>query len=246
MLNREVRCRCGVLNRVSDYRISQVPKCGSCGAPLPEPISTRVLRRAAHDWVVSVAVGALFIAILLWSPWIATLWPSWFASIPVPVALHPPMPAPPAPNCVWQPKNNDILELGSSFAAGNGNHTMEAYNGRSGSAIIDLLDASTGDLVVSFFVESNQSATVYGLSDGTYRIQWALGDLLGPDCVSFAKTVNASELDKTMDMRTKISHHQGYTRYEGTAGTFTLYAVPDGTARSHLISAESFYAKRRR
>ena len=60
---REVRCTaCDTLNRIRDYSVTHVPKCGKCGAALAEPARTRSIRvlHRSRVWTASIlASGAL-------------------------------------------------------------------------------------------------------------------------------------------------------------------------------------------
>ncbi len=86
-------------------------------------------------------------------------------------------------------------------------------------------------LVVSFFVEAGQSASFDYLPDGSYRIQWVFGGLLGDDCAEFMDPKGVGEFDGAKNM-----HDLDWI-------SFTLYAVSGGNARSHAISMDEFYAK---
>lgn len=65
MTIREVRCEaagCGTLNRVPWYRMSVLPKCGKCGAALPEAALTRMLRwlvQHRRTWWAAISIVAI-------------------------------------------------------------------------------------------------------------------------------------------------------------------------------------------
>jgi len=67
----EVRCKaCGALNRVREHSFRQMPKCGSCHAPLPEGAATRFLRwihaRRNYLWPAYLGILASPLALLAW------------------------------------------------------------------------------------------------------------------------------------------------------------------------------------
>lgn len=61
---REVRCTaCNTLNRIRDYSITHVPKCGQCGAALAEPANTKVIRvlYRSRVWTASILASGILL-----------------------------------------------------------------------------------------------------------------------------------------------------------------------------------------
>jgi hypothetical protein len=69
MLRREVRCQCGVLNRVPSYWVSRIPKCGSCHALLSESWPIGALRYASRGQTIPVVTVSLIVALVVWLSW---------------------------------------------------------------------------------------------------------------------------------------------------------------------------------
>jgi hypothetical protein len=69
MTTREIRCvvqGCGTLNRVPAYRFSVLPKCGKCGAALPEPGFITVFRWfTRHQTMLWLAIPIVAIALFV-------------------------------------------------------------------------------------------------------------------------------------------------------------------------------------
>ena len=108
---------------------------------------------------------------------------------------------PSAPPCQQQPINGQIIYDGRE--PGIGGHKIRIQNGSDGNAIIIVRDTDTGDAAVTFFVSNGETATVDGLRRGVYRVQWALGGVLGADCATFADTQYASEFTKPVELRVR-------------------------------------------
>jgi hypothetical protein len=67
-MTRKVGCSCGAVNRVGFYWVSRRPKCGACGALLPEQVTLRVIRYVARSRIIPLVVGAGLI-VIAWHPW---------------------------------------------------------------------------------------------------------------------------------------------------------------------------------
>jgi hypothetical protein len=137
--------------------------------------------------------------------------------------------------CILRPANGAVLNP-SFFPAAYG-HSLTIQNGSEGDAIVKLRNAYTRKLVASFFVRRGMTASLDGISDGDYRVQFAFGNAMNADCRSFA-VPNASEFDG-------IQHFQSRTEGDQVIAqelSFTLYRVPNGNVTPNSISASDFDA----
>lgn len=99
--------------------------------------------------------------------------------------------------CTTPPQNGAILER--DVEKGTGPHTVAIVNTSAGSTIVNVRDAASDDLVLSFFVAEGSEAQVSDVPDGNYRIQYATGAALAPDCASFAALQGASQDPETVE-----------------------------------------------
>jgi hypothetical protein len=249
-----IRCpKCGERHEkpLGWVRANLVMQCAGCGVTirlnhkrLPAP----ALLSPADSWwtprmVPYGAAAAVVVAIgIIAYAYASARYPSR------PVLIPPSNPAPaygsvpaaaPVLICEFPPANGQIMTAGRRLGTAAGMHSITIQNGTEGDAIVVVRDVYSGEVVVSFFVATGRNASFAHLPNGTYRIQWAFGDVLGAGCSTFAGAAVASEFEQQEIMQTKAV--EGCTEYE--AITLTLYAVPQGTARSHSIPLEQFYAK---
>lgn len=157
---------------------------------------------------------------------------------PTTASYAPPTPAPaPAPvvsRCASPPANSQILVGKSSLKSGQG-HELTIRNGSGGDAIVKVRNSATNNVVVSFYVRQNQSATIDGIPDGYYRIQFGYGEALDASCRAFINT-RASEFEGIQALQTEQRVDGIYT----SVLSFTLYTVAGGNASIDGISSAAF------
>lgn len=161
------------------------------------------------------------------------------------VSRFPPVPEkrPPQPgdeslirmanSCKRIPKNGAVLAR--RVKALKQGHRVTIMNGSNGDAIIKVRNAANGKLAVSFFVKNGQNATVTGIPDGSYKVQFAYGDLLREDCASFFDPI-ASELLAVQPLSTQRTKTHVVTRHL----SYTLYTVVGGNVEQETISDAEF------
>lgn len=142
-------------------------------------------------------------------------------------------PPPPIDLCKRRPRNGKIFGFG--FIPETEGHRLTINNGSAGDAIVKLRKADSRELIASFFVEKNLTASLNGISDGTYRVQFAFGDAMNARCSSFINP-SASEFDGAQEFFTRRTETQIITREL----TFTLFTVPNGNARQTKLSPKEF------
>lgn len=138
-----------------------------------------------------------------------------------------------APNiaaCATPPQNGAILDR--DFEKGSGPHTVAIVNSAAGNTIVNVRDAASDDLVLSFFVAEGSDAQVSDVPDGTYRIQYATGGALAADCASFAALSAASQDPEAVEFP------------EGSAMTLTYELTPmvGGNFEGEAIDPATFAA----
>lgn len=144
----------------------------------------------------------------------------------------------PVPTCATPPSNGAIL-ADTRGAVGKG-HVLKIDNGSRGDAIIKLRDAAADKLVASFFIMSGRSASLTGIPDGTYRIQYAFGGDLREDCRSFIELESAGQFPDTETLQTEYRKVVDGTEVIRGELSYTLYDVPGGNVRPQTIDAAEF------
>jgi hypothetical protein len=139
--------------------------------------------------------------------------------------------------CLVSPLNGQVLEdrvdwLGSTNA-------VEIQNGPRGNAIVKIREAATGKLLVTVFIRRNETARYDGIPDGTFTIQYAIGDRLNPRCTSFPRFESIGEFPPSAPLVSDVS-----TSGEARSHTlrYTLFPVPGGNVMPHPIEASAFDA----
>lgn len=135
------------------------------------------------------------------------------------------------PGCV--PANGAIL--GGYYKRQANGHSVEIKNGSANSAVVKLRDSS-GATFLSFFVQKGETATVPGIRDGQFRIQFAFVDSLSSDCRTLAKVKGAQEFPGTELFRTKYTGD--YVEYSRLS--LTLYSVAGGNVKPKGMDIAAF------
>lgn len=142
----------------------------------------------------------------------------------------------PAQNlCANIPENGEVLA--GNFRSRAEGHRLVIMNGSEGRAIVKIRRADNRKLVASFFVDRNATGSLNGISDGSYVIQFALGDAMTRDCKSLIDAV-ASEFDEVQRLTTNRTRDQIVTQEL----SFTLYNVAGGNIQPIDINVSDFDA----
>jgi hypothetical protein len=238
--NREVRCgSCGALNRVAQHSIALLPKCGKCHATLAESRVTRGLRFLYRNrsW------GPIAAILLCLGGYKAYSLLDSYLKLPAPEIkpsgqnVQPAAIEAPVPSCSMRPTNGQVIEgyRGTSRPG----HVLTIDNGSTGNAIVKVRNAATGRVVVSFFVDANARASFNYLNDGSYRIQYVLGEDLADNCKAFIRPLAVKEFPGNEVLVTTRTQ----TEVIRQELTFTLYAVPSGTIVPRSIDLKEFDAE---
>ena len=142
------------------------------------------------------------------------------------------------PTCSHIPPNGKVL-AGKRLLSAKG-HVLDINNGAAGDAIVKLRYAGSMKLAVSFFVQSNQTASLTGIPDGTYVIQYAFGASLAPKCRSFTSIESAGQFPQSETFTTEQVETDLGTQIRRMHISYTLYSVPGGNTRPDTIDANAF------
>ena len=136
--------------------------------------------------------------------------------------------------------NGQIL-LGRKNLSPDG-HRLEISNGSDGDAIVKLRNASTGKIVTSFFVQRNEMASIDGVRNGTYRIQYALGHSIDKSCIKFIAPVSVGEFPQIESLQSEIVDDYRGRGIMFRRLSYTLYKVAGGNVQPETISPDAFNA----
>jgi hypothetical protein len=156
--------------------------------------------------------------------------PETLSPVAAPIEVTPP--------CSHPPSNGSVLS-GRSKLVKDG-HELKIDNGTSGDAIVKIRNRASNALYASFFIEKGNAATLSGIADGEYSVQYAIGTSLAQDCKSFSGSFNASTFPQTEPFRARYVNDYRGEGYIYSSLSYTLYSVPGGNVRPTSISLDSF------
>ena len=149
------------------------------------------------------------------------------------------VPEAPVPTCSTMPSNGEVLA--DNRVAEREGHVLNIDNGTAGDAIIKLRDAESDQTVASFFVRRGEDASLANIPDGSYTIQYAVGDALAEDCQSFPKgKASADQFPGPNAFTTRYEEDALGTTVTRQRLTYTLYTVPGGNIRPKSIGMDEF------
>jgi hypothetical protein len=200
------------------------------------------LKHIAMAAAVPLAVGSLFMQDQITSWWTGRPIPrhsytSTYTPPPRTTKAAPAKAVPVANACAIHPRNGDALEGYGNSLSSEG-HALEIRNGSGGPAIVKVRNAFTNRTIASFYVSNNAMAEFRGIPDGSYRIQYAVGDALRSDCRTFFNTTAVGQFPNIENLQTETTSTQIITQHL----TYTLYAVASGNVRPQSLSVAAFDA----
>ena len=155
------------------------------------------------------------------------------------------LPAAPEPGgipvCIDPPPSGEKL-AGDMELATEG-HSIQIDNGGGGDALVKIRHADTGKLAASFFLRKMETMTIEGVPDGTYRIQYAFGPQLAPDCKSFTRIIKANQLPEADDLRTQTIDDDEHTEVKRTSVSYQLSVSESANVKPVAIDAAAFNAE---
>jgi hypothetical protein len=193
----------------------------------------------AHTALLLALPATIFAALWLESSYSSSVRPSPQTRQDIPSTR----PAPPLrkqeplrAKCAFPATNGEILATAGRKAEKG--HVLQIKNGSGGNAIVKVRDGHTGALFASFYVASNQTASLDGIPDGTYRFQYALGGDLAADCKTFLVPTTVAQFTSSETFRTEKNSFELVRQQL----TYTLYSVPGGNVRPQSLDVTSFNA----
>ncbi len=123
---------------------------------------------------------------------------------------------------------------GDVCAGGHGELTVE--NGTPEDAVVRLSDVTTDQTVCWFFVQTQSSAHVSGIPQGSYKVRYSTGLNWVESEDSFSWRPSYSEFDRTFDYGEERDPEG--VRYD--AIRVTLHSVVSGNVRTRAITREEF------
>lgn len=117
---------------------------------------------------------------------------------------------------------------------------LDINNGSQGNAIVKLRYAGSMKTAASFFVHSNDTATLNGIPDGTYVVQYAFGPSLASNCRSLTTIESAGQFPDAETLSTERTDDLFSIHIRRTHLSFTLYSIPGGNVRPETIDPATF------
>lgn len=145
------------------------------------------------------------------------------------------------PVCADLPASGEKLAGDMKLAAEG--HSIEFANGGGGDALVKMRHAATSKLAASFYLRTMEVVTIEGVPDGAYRIQYAFGPALGPDCKSFTWIIRARELPDVEDMKTQVIETDDQTEVKRTSLSYELSVTETANVKPVSIDAATFNAE---
>lgn len=145
------------------------------------------------------------------------------------------------PVCAAPPPSGEKL-AGDMKLATEG-HSVEFSNAGGGDALVKMRHADTSKLAASFYLRAMESVTIEGVPDGAYRIQYAFGPALAPDCKSFTRIMRARELPDVDDMKTQTIETDDQTEIKRSSVSYELSVTETANVKPISIDAATFNAE---
>lgn len=147
-----------------------------------------------------------------------------------PIATSVPAPQPSSPKASPRPANGTTLKRAAGLSGGLG--TLKIHNGTDEDGIVKLVVAGKARLSLAVYIQSNSTATVSGIPDGSYQVLFATGKGYYAAKSSFVSGLSCSRFDTNLDYRTTASTYSTWS--------LTLNAVADGNATTSPLSDSQF------
>jgi len=199
MTPREIRCdACGTLNRLPDYSVLRIPKCGKCHFKLPEARSTAILR-AVYRFRIQIVVVSM-LGLLAWAVWDAIISSGakqTFAETPRTAAMQPASPS----TCVtYALPSHGLYEVDDSSERPA---LLTIRTDPGPYYLVNLENVATGLPALLFFLYGGQPLNA-SVPLGEFRLKYATGihwcgdaDLFGDDTV-FSEADDTFTFERTL------------------------------------------------
>lgn len=145
------------------------------------------------------------------------------------------------PVCAAPPPSGE--KLAGDMKLGAEGHSVEFANAGGGDALVKMRHADSSKLAASFYLRALESVTIEGVPDGAYRIQYAFGPALAPDCKSFTRIIRARQLPDVDDMKTQIIESDDQTEVKRSSVSYELSVTETANVKPVSIDAATFNAE---
>ncbi|MBX9643196.1 MAG: J domain-containing protein [Novosphingobium sp.] len=122
-------------------------------------------------------------------------------------------------------------------------HRLEISNGSTGDAIVKIRDSASNKTYASFYVKQDQTASIDGISDGTYRIQYSIGKTLDQKCKKFINPYVVGFFPQTEGLYSRIVDDYRGSGIIYQRLSYTLYSVAGGNIHPETMSEQEFDAE---
>ncbi len=152
-----------------------------------------------------------------------------------------PAPEQGGPGCALLPAVGEKIAGDMELAAEG--HSMAFQNAATRDALVKIRHADSGRLAASFFLPGKEAMTIEGVPDGTYRVQYAFGPSLAPDCRSLTRIIKASQMPEVDDMRTHVIDDDDHTEVKRSSVSYELSVTESANVKPMAIDAAAFNAE---
>lgn len=148
---------------------------------------------------------------------------------------------PVGPTCAALPALGEKL-AGDMELAEEG-HSISVQNVAMRDALVKIRHADTGRLAASFFLPRQEAMTIDGVPDGTYRLQYAFGPALAPDCRTLTRIIRASQMPEVDEMKTHVVDDDEHTEVKRSMVSYELSVTETANVKPVTIDAATFNAE---
>lgn len=122
-------------------------------------------------------------------------------------------------------------------------HSIAIQNAAMRDALVKIRHADNGRLAASFFLPKQEAMTIEGVPDGTYRIQYAFGPALAPDCRTLTRIIKASQMPEVDEMKTHVIDDDEHTEVKRSTVSYELSVTESANVKPMTIDAAAFNAE---
>ncbi|MBD3759711.1 hypothetical protein O4H52_15725 [Sphingomonadaceae bacterium G21617-S1] len=152
-----------------------------------------------------------------------------------------PTPEAVGPTCTMLPAIGEKL-AGDMELAEEG-HSIAIQNAAMRDALVKIRHADTGRLAASFFLPRQEAMTVEGVPDGIYRLQYAFGPALAPDCRTLTRIIRASQMPEVDELKTHVIDDDEHTEVKRSTVSYELSVTETANVKPVTIDAAAFNAE---
>mgnify|MGYP001582186993 FL=1 len=129
-----------------------------------------------------------------------------------------------------------IIKKNSSYLQGYGE--LNIKNGTNNDAVAKLVVGSSS--IFSVYIKANSTYTIKDISDGNYRLYFALGKDWDTTNKVFLQNPHPTKFDEIFDFYTRVTYDGNYENTRYGAYEVTLNSVLGGNARTSCVDLAEF------